>query len=106
MKIQKGDKVRVMKGKDRGKEGIVERVYEKQGKIIVQGINLAKRHVRKNEQLPEGGIVDIPRPLQVSNVMILCSKCKKPVRVQYKLEKDQKIRVCAQCDAQISSHKK
>ena len=105
MKLRKGDKVKVMAGKDRGQEGTIERIYEKQSKIVIQGINMVKRHVKKNQELPEGGIVDVARPFNLSNVMVVCGKCKKPTRVQFKIEKDKKIRVCAKCDAPLNTPK-
>ncbi len=105
MKLRKGDKVKIMAGKDRGQEGTVDRIYEKQNRIVIQGINMVKRHMKKSQQMPDGGIVDVPRPLNLSNVMVVCGKCKKPTRVQFKIEKDKKIRVCAKCSAPLSTPK-
>lgn len=101
MKVRKGDKVRVIYGKDKGREGIVERVYRKSNKILVPGINIFKKHVKKNEKMPQGGIVEIPRPLDVSKVMIICPKCKKPTRVGYNIENKKKFRVCKKCKSRI-----
>lgn len=105
MKIRKGDKVRVIAGKDRGQEGTIERIYEKKNKIVIQGINMVKRHMKKSQELPQGGIIDVPRPLNLSNVMVLCGKCKKPTRIQFKTEKGKKIRVCSKCDAELNTPK-
>jgi len=99
MKIRKGDKVKIMAGKDRGKDGVVDRVYAKQEKILIQGMNLIKRHVKKNQELPQGGIVDIPKPIRVSSVMLICPKCSKPTRVGFKLDKNKKVRSCRKCKA-------
>lgn len=98
MKLRKGDKVRVMAGKDKGREGTIDRVYAKQEKVVLQGINMYKRHVKKSQEMPQGGIIDIPRPIVVSNLMFICPKCKKPTRVGYKIEKNKKIRICKKCN--------
>jgi large subunit ribosomal protein L24 len=63
MKIKKGDKVKVIYGKDKGKEGVVEKVYQKANKVLIPGINLYKKHIKKNEKMPQGGIIEVPRPL-------------------------------------------
>lgn len=101
MKIKKGDKIRVMTGKDKGKEGKVERVYKKSGKILVQGVNLFKRHLKKSEQSPQGGIVDVPRPILISKVALVCPKCGKLTRVGFKVEKTKKFRICKKCESKI-----
>ncbi len=101
MKIRKGDKVRVTAGKDKGREGKVEKVYPKSEKILVQGVNLYKRHVKKNDQMPQGGIVDIPRAFPASKVMLVCPKCAKLTRIGYKVEKNKKVRICRKCDSKI-----
>jgi large subunit ribosomal protein L24 len=97
MKLRKGDKVKIMAGKDKGKDGVIDRVYPKQDKILIQGINLIKRHIKKNQELPDGGIIDIPKPVQVSSVMLICPKCEKPTRVGFEVEKGKKTRVCHKC---------
>lgn len=102
MKIKKGDKVRVATGKDKGREGTVERVYEKQNAVLVGGINQYKRHVKKNEKMPQGGVVDIPRPIDIAKVMVICPKCGKPTRISYKVEKTGKKRVCKKCKQVLS----
>lgn len=101
MKIKKGDKIRVMTGKDKGREGTVERAYQKSKKILVQGINLFKRHLKKTEQNQQGGIVDVPRPILISKVALICPKCGKASRVGYKVDKNKKYRVCKKCDSKI-----
>ncbi len=101
MKIKKGDKIRVTAGKDKGREGVVEKAYIKSGKILVQGVNLYKRHLKKNDQQPQGGIIDVPRPIAISKVALICPKCGKAARVGYKLEKDKKYRICKKCDSKI-----
>ena len=97
MKIKKGDKVKIITGKNNGKEGVVEKVYNKQNTLLIPGINLYKKHIRKNEKMPQGGVVEIPRPLAISKVMLICPKCNKPTRIGYVVEKSKKSRVCKQC---------
>lgn len=92
MKIIKGDTVRVMVGKDRGKEGQVERVYPKRNAVLIPDINIYKKHVKKTEQTPQGGIVEVPRPINISKVMLICPHTKKPTRVSYKFVDGKKVR--------------
>ena len=101
MKIKKGDKIKVVAGKDKGREGKVERVYVKAGRVLIEGINKYKRHVKKNEKMPQGGIVDVPRPISVAKVMLICPKCGKLVRTGYSIEKNKKVRVCKKCGSSI-----
>jgi large subunit ribosomal protein L24 len=101
MKIRKGDKVKIMTGKDKGREGKVEKVYTKSNRIVIPGFNLYKRHVKKNDKMPQGGIVDVPRPLDAAKVMVVCPKCSKITRIGYKVEKNKKFRVCSKCDSKI-----
>ncbi len=102
MRIKKGDKVRVITGKDEGREGVVERVYQKTMKVVLPGINIYKKHIKKTEQTPQGGIVEIPRALDVSKVMLICPKCGKVTRVGYKIENKKKLRICRKCKSKIS----
>ena len=101
MKIKRDDRVRVMAGKDKGREGKVEKVYKKSDKVLIANINVYKRHVKKNDKMPQGGIVDVPRPLDVAKVMLVCPKCKKATRIGFKVEKDKKFRVCKKCESKI-----
>lgn len=96
MKIKKGDTVQLLLGKDRGKTGKVLRVLPKEDKAFVEGVNLYKRHVRKMGQ-NEGGILDIPKPINISNVALICQNCKKITRVGFKLEGNEKLRICKKC---------
>ncbi len=97
MKIKKGDKVQIIKGKDRGREGAVERALPKERKVVVSGLNIYKKAVRPQKQGQKGGIVEIAKPLPVENVMLLCPHCSKPTRVGYRVEKGEKFRVCKKC---------
>lgn len=101
MKLKKGDTIIVMTGRDAARQGKIERVYTKQSTVMVDGVNMYKRHIKKSEQTPEGGIVELPRAINVSKVALLCPKCKKPTRVGYKIEKQKKIRICRKCNAAL-----
>lgn len=101
MKIKKGDKVQIIYGKDKGRQGVVERVYKKSNKVLILGVNLYKRHLKKNQETNQGGIVEVPRPLYVSKVALICPKCSKLTRVGYKVEKNKKYRVCKKCQSKI-----
>lgn len=100
MKIKKGDEVKILLGKDRGRTGKVLRVFGKKGKVLVEGINVYKRHVRKTGQ-HEGGILEITKPVNISNVALICPKCKKATRVGYKLTGKIKTRICKKCREEI-----
>jgi len=87
MRITKGDTVRVMRGDDKGKEGTVLRVYPKTGRITIEGINIAKRHRKQRTPDEQGGIIDFPAPMAVSNVMLLDSKGN-PTRIRARIDTD------------------
>jgi len=93
MKIRKGDTVLVITGKDKGRTGKVDRVYIKSDTVLIENINMVKKTVRKTEQTPQGGLIDVPRPLHVSNVMAVDPKSKKPARVGYQVKDGKKERV-------------
>lgn len=101
MKIQKGDKVKVIKGKDRNRESTVERVLPKERKIVVSGLNVYKKAVRPTQQNQKGGIVEVTRPLPVENVMLICPKCNKPTRIGYVVEGNKKRRICKKCQTTL-----
>ncbi len=102
MKIRKGDRVRVLSGKDRGKEGVVAFAFPAKGKIIVDGINVAKRHQKPTSATMQGGIIDKDMPLDVSNVAIICEACGKATRIGYRFESDgTKVRICRKCEADL-----
>lgn len=103
MKIKKGDTVKILLGKDRGKTGKVERVFIKENKVLVGGINLYKRHLkpRSEGEQKQGGIVSIGRPILVSKVALICPKCKVETRVGYQVDSGGKVRICRKCQAII-----
>jgi large subunit ribosomal protein L24 len=103
LKIRKGDRVRVLTGKDRGKEGEVMRAIPTAGKVIVDGVNVAKKHQRPTQATQQGGIIDKDMPLPVSNVALVCPSCHKPTRVGYKIDASgTKVRVCKKCGGEIA----
>ena len=95
-KIRKDDTVQVIAGKDKGKTGNVVRVLPAKNAVIVSGINIVKKAMRKRSQQDQGGIAEIEAPLNISNVAIVCKKCG-PTRIGYKLDGDKKVRVCRKC---------
>ncbi len=101
MKIKKGDKVKISAGKDKSREGVVEKVYKNANQVIVTGMNLYKRHVKKNEKMPQGGIIDVPRAIDVSKLAFICPKCGKTARIGFKIEKNNKGRICRKCNSRI-----
>lgn len=102
MKIKKGDKVRVLAGKDRGKEGEVMFAFPEKNKVIVEGVNLVKKHQRPQGENQPGGIIDKDMPMHVSNVAVISPKDGKPTRVGYKiLEDGTKVRVCKRTGAEL-----
>jgi large subunit ribosomal protein L24 len=102
LRIKKGDRIRVLTGKDRGKEGNVTRVIPKGSKVIVDGVNVAKKHQKATRSTMQGGIIDRDMPLDASNVAVLCPKGH-PTRVGYKFNSDgSKTRVCKKCGADLS----
>ena len=98
MKIKKGDNVQIISGKDKGKTGKVIKVFIEENRVLVEGVNMRKKHKRSKRQDKKGEIVNLPVPIHVSNTMIVCGKCGKPTRVGYKInDSGQKIRVCKKC---------
>jgi large subunit ribosomal protein L24 len=101
MKIHKGDRVQVLQGKDRGKTGHVMRAMPRQNKVIVEGVNISKRHSRPRRGTLQGGIIDKDMPLHVASVAIICSNCG-PTRIGYRRdEQGRKVRVCKKCAGEL-----
>src|SRR3989344_6644357 len=98
MKIKKGDNIKIIKGKDKGKTGKVLRVLNKENKILAEGLNIFKKHSRPKKQGEKGEIVQVNRPIDVSNAMIVCSACGKTTRVGYRMNNDKKERFCKKCN--------
>jgi len=93
MKIIKGDKVLIIAGKNRHQVGVVELVLIKKGKVIVTGLNMVKKHLKRSAKNPQGGIIDQAMPIQVSNLMVLDPSTNKPSRIGYEQKGDHKIRI-------------
>ena len=103
MKIKKGDRVVVLSGKDRGKEGVVMRAIPTAGKVIVEGVNTARKHQRPTRMTQSGGIVDKDMPIDVINVAVISPKDGKATRVGYRIKDDgTKVRVCKRTGAELS----
>ena len=102
LKIKKGDRVVVLSGKDKGKEGEVSRVYPEKGLVIVDGVNVAKKHQKPTQQTMQGGIIDKDMPIQVSNVAVVSPEDGRATRVGYRFEPDgTKVRICKRTGADI-----
>ncbi len=95
--IRRNDQVKVIAGRDQGKQGRVLRVMPEQGKVLVEHVMMVKKHVRPNPQRNiQGGIAEQESPISLSNVMLVCGQCG-PVRVRHEMRGDRKVRVCAKC---------
>ena len=92
MNLKVGDKVIVIAGSNKGKEGTIKKVLKKENRVIIEGINLVKKHQKGNGQ-ESGGILEIEAPIHASNVMIIDPKTKKPTRISKKVDKDKKVRI-------------
>ena len=95
-KIRKNDTVQVLAGKDKGKRGTVVSVILKKDAVIVSGVNIVKKAMKKKSQQDQGGIAEVEAPLNISNVGIVCKKCG-PTKIGYKIDGDKKVRVCRKC---------
>lgn len=106
MKIKKGDKVLIISGKDRNKTGKVLRAFPVKNQVLVEEVNLAKKHQRSKKQGQKGQVINLPRPIDTSNVKLICTKCGKATRVGFEIikkegEKAQRARICKKCRAEI-----
>ena len=101
MRIKKGDNVQVLSGNDKGKTGEVLEVMPKSGKVIVKGVNVRKKHIKARKQGEESGILSVECSIPNSKVNVVCPKCGKTTKVGYKIEKDEKVRVCKKCGAKL-----
>ena len=101
-KIRKDDKVIVIAGKEKGKIGTVLKVDKERQRIVVEKVNIVKRHTKPTANAPQGGIIEKEAPIHISNVMLICNKCAQPTRVGKKiLEDGRKIRICKKCKEPI-----
>ena len=93
-------------GKDRGKTGVVERVFPSIDKILVKGIAMAKKHIKPSRTNPQGGILDINLKINASNAMVVCPSCGKPTRIGYKTNDGRKTRICKKCNQSVEGNSK
>jgi large subunit ribosomal protein L24 len=102
MKIRKGDTVVIIAGKDKGKRGKVRRAWPDEERVVVDGLNMIKRHSRARRAARQAGIIELEAPIHVSNVMLVCEKCGKPTRVSSRfLDDGKKVRICNSCQEMI-----
>lgn len=101
MRIKKGDIVKKITGKDKGKEGKVIRTIPVENKIVVEKMNIIKKHQKPRRQGEKGQRVEIPAPFDVSNAILVCPACGKTTRVSYKFVKDKKLRICKKCSKEF-----
>lgn len=99
--VKKGDLVMVITGKDAGKKGKVLEVFPKKGRVVVEKINMVKRHTKPTQSLPQGGILEKEAPIASSNVMLFCSECNNVTRVSMKETEAGKVRVCKKCGVNL-----
>lgn len=97
MNIKKGDTVKMLGGKDRGKTGTVIKVYPEEGRVMIEGLNVFKKRIRPKQQRQKGEVVNVARPVPVSRVMLVCKNCKEPSRVGFRMEGNVKVRFCRRC---------
>ena len=101
MKLKKGDNVLVISGKDKARKGKIIETLPKEGKIVVEGMNIQKKHRRARRQNEKGQVVEIAAPMQLSNAKLICPKCNTGVRVGYKVTESKKYRVCKKCGEEV-----
>ena len=101
MTVRRGDKVRIIAGKDKGKDGKVLRAYPYKERVMVEGANMIKKHTRPSTKNQQGGIMTVEGTIHVSNVMLICPTCSQPTRVGRRREGDVRVRVCKKCGKDI-----
>jgi large subunit ribosomal protein L24 len=97
VKIRKNDTVLVIRGKDRGKKGKVKFVYPVEERVLVDGVNMIKRHSKARGKVRQAGIIELEAPVHISKVMLVCNKCTQPTRVGFRFLEGEKVRVCSSC---------
>ncbi len=101
MKLKKEDEIIVVKGKDKGKRGKIEKVFIKLDMVLVPGLNMYKRHYKSRVQNKPSEIIEITKPFKVSNVALVCPSCHKETRIGYKIDNKEKVRICRKCNKKI-----
>ena len=102
MKLKKGDNVKILSGKDRGKTGTVLKAFPDEDRIQIEGLNVFKKRSKPRKQGEKGQVVAVSRPLAASKVMIICPNCKSPTRMGGRVEGSRKVRYCKKCKATLS----
>ena len=101
MKLRRKDKVVMTVGRDKGKTGLITRILPAESKIVVEGLGLVKKHTKPSNRSPQGGILEVLRPVAASKVALICPNCQKPTRVGYVIKGDNKERICRKCQQVI-----
>lgn len=101
MKLKKSDNVIVLAGRDKGKKGAITRILPATNMVVVEGVNIAKRHTKPSNKVPRGGILEITMPMASGKVALICPHCKKPTRIGYQLGKT-KTRICKKCNQAVN----
>lgn len=101
MKIRKNDTILVIAGKDKGKKSKITKVLSERGKIVAEGVNIVKKHIRAKKQGGKGQRIEVSMPLHISNIKLVCPKCEKATRIGYKLTETNKFRICKKCGQEI-----
>lgn len=97
MFLKKNDTIQVMKGKDRGKRGKILTIFPVANKATIEGLNLAKKHARPRRRGEKGQLIQIPMPISISNLKLVCNNCGNPARISHRIEGDIKLRICKKC---------
>lgn len=99
MKLKKGDTIKILSGKDKERTGKVQKIFAKKNKVLVEGVNLYKKHLKPQKEGQKGGIVEASRPLSFGKVILICPACNKSTRVGYQIDKNgKKTRICKKCE--------
>lgn len=101
MKIHKNDQVLIISGKDRGRKGKILDVFPQEQRVVVEGANIKKKHVRPRKSGEKGQVVETPGPISISNVKLICPKCGQAVRISHKFVENKKYRICKKCGGEI-----
>lgn len=97
MRLKKGDNILVISGKDKGRKGKIMRAFPANSNVMIEGLNLKKKHKRPRKEGEKGQVIEIPAPIHISNVKLVCPKCSKPSRTTYLIEGGKKVRICKSC---------
>lgn len=101
MKLKKGDEIIITIGKDKGRKGKIEKIFPKDNTLFIPGLNIVKKHMKKRDEKNPGGIIEVSKPIKISNVALICPKCNRQTRVGIKVEGNEKIRICRKCDQSL-----